>query len=307
MGLLDRAIATTVPAIPKPLVRKVSSRYIAGRNLREAVRTVRQLNAEGSAATLDVLGEGVRDVSQAEETVREYKRALDLLATENLNSGVSVKLTALGLDLDQSQCRNNIKRILEYAAARDRFVRVDMEDSPYTERTIQTVLDLHADYGNTGAVVQAYMRRSVFDVERLAERKVSVRLCKGIYVEPRRVAYKNFDVVRENYVWLLEKLFRAGCYVGVATHDEYLVWHALRLVHDLGVPGSGYEFQMLLGLGVDEPLRKILVGAGHRMRVYVPYGEQWYEYSVRRLKENPKVATYVTRDVVAEMANYLRR
>lgn len=305
MGLLDTAIAQSVPLIPKPVVRKVSSRYIAGRNIEEAIETVRELNAEGCAGTLDVLGEGIKRMSEADETVREYERALDIIAAEDLDSGVSVKLTALGLELDESRCNENVRRILDHAAARNRFVRIDMEDSPYTERTIRTVLDLHERYGNTGAVVQAYMRRSVHDVERLAERKVSVRLCKGIYIEPRKVAYKNFDVVRENYVWLLEKLLRAGCYVGIATHDEYLVWHALRLVHDLGIPKSGYEFQMLLG--VDEPLRKILVGAGHRMRVYVPYGKQWYEYSIRRLKENPKVATYVARDVLEEAASYIKR
>lgn len=305
MGILDRTIAGSVPLIPKPVVRKVSSRYIAGRNLDEAIQTVRELNAEGCAGTLDVLGESVTQMSQADETLDEYERALDIIAAEDLDSGVSVKLTALGLDLEEAKCRRNVEHILDHARERNRFVRIDMEDSPYTEKTIQTVLDLHGSHGNTGAVVQACMRRSIHDVERLAEQRVSVRLCKGIYVEPRKVAYKNFDVVRENYVWLLEKLFRAGCYVGVATHDEYLVWHALRLIHDLEIPRSGYEFQMLLG--VDEPLRKILVGAGHRMRVYIPYGEQWYEYSIRRLKENPKVATYVTRDVLAEITSYLRR
>lgn len=295
----------TVPVIPKPVVRKVSSRYIAGRDVQGAIQTVRELNAEGSAATLDVLGEGIKNRDEANATLREYRRALDLISAENLDSGVSVKLSAFGLDLDEDFCRANVQEILTYAKERDRFVRIDMEDSPYTRKTIQTVLDLYRSHGNTGAVIQAYMRRSVHDVERLAEAGVSVRLCKGIYIEPRRLAFKNFDIVRENYIWLLEKLLRAGCYVGVATHDEYLVWHALRLVHDLGVPKSGYEFQMLLG--VDEPLRRILVEAGHRMRVYVPYGEQWYEYSTRRLKENPKVATYVTRDVIGEITGYLKR
>lgn len=305
MSLLDRVIAGSVPAVPKPLVRKISSRYIAGGDLEGAIQTVHELNAEGCAATLDVLGESTRSKEQTLGTLREYKNALDLIAKEDLNSGISVKLTAFGLNLDEDLCRANLEEILVHAAERDRFVRMDMEDSPYTEKTMDTVLDFHERHGNTGAVVQAYMRRSVRDVERLAEAGVSVRLCKGIYVEPRRIAYKNFDVVRENYAWLLEKLFRAGCFVGVATHDEYLVWHALRLVHDLGIPKDGYEFQMLLG--VDESLRKILVAAGHRMRVYVPYGEEWYEYSVRRLKENPKVATYVARDVLGEMADLIKR
>lgn len=304
MGIVDKVIAGSVPAVPKPIVRKISSRYIAGENLDGAIETVRELNAENCAGTLDVLGESTKSKGEAMETLKEYKDALDAIAKEDLDTGVSVKLTALGLDLDEEMCRANLEDILLYAAERNRFVRVDMEDSPYTEKTIETVLDFHGRHKNTGAVVQACLRRSIHDVERLAEAGVSVRLCKGIYDEPRRIAYKNFDVVRENYVWLLEKLFRAGCYVGVATHDEYLVWHTLRLVHDLGLGRDKYEFQMLLG--VDEPLRKILVGAGRRMRVYVPYGEEWYEYSTRRLKENPRVATYVARDVVKEMTGFIK-
>ncbi|CAN5484340.1 MAG: proline dehydrogenase family protein [Actinomycetota bacterium] len=305
MGIVDKVIAGSVPAVPKPVVRKISSRYIAGENLDGAIATVRKLNAENCAGTLDVLGEGAKSKSQAMETLREYKLALDRISSEDLDTGVSVKLTALGLNLDEELCRANLEEILNHAAERDRFARVDMEDSPYTEKTIETVLDFHGRHKNTGAVVQACLRRSIHDVERLAEAGVSVRLCKGIYDEPRRIAYKNFDVVRENFVWLLEKLFRAGCYVGVATHDEYLVWHTLRLVHELGLGRGDYEFQMLLG--VEDPLRKILVGAGHRMRVYVPYGEEWYEYSTRRLKENPKIATYVARDVIKEMTDFIKR
>ncbi len=305
MGVVDKIIAGSVPAVPKPIVRKISGRYIAGSDLDGAIATVRKLNAERCAGTLDVLGESTKSKKQAMGTVREYKNALDRISSEDLDTGVSVKLTALGLNLDEEMCRANLEEILNYAAERGRFARVDMEDSPYTEKTIETVLDFHGRHENTGAVVQAYLRRSIHDVERLAEAGVSVRLCKGIYDEPRRIAYKNFDVVRENYVWLLEKLFRAGCYVGVATHDEFLVWHTLRLVHELGLDRGDYEFQMLLG--VDEPLRKILVGAGHRMRVYVPYGEEWYEYSTRRLKENPKIATYVARDVIKEMTDFIKR
>jgi proline dehydrogenase len=194
---------------------------------------------------------------------------------------------------------------MSYAAERGRFVRVDMEDSPYTSTTIEHVLDFHRRHGNTGAVIQAYMRRSVEDVERLARAGVSVRLCKGIYVEPRKIAYKNFDVVRENFVYLLEKLMAAGCYVGVATHDEYLVWHALRLARELGLGRDRYEFQMLLG--VDEPLRRILVDAGHKVRVYVPYGKDWYAYSTRRLQENPRIATYVARDVIEGIVKTIKR
>jgi proline dehydrogenase len=156
-----------------------------------------------------------------------------------------------------------------------------------------------------GAVIQAYMRRSLEDVCRLVEAGVTVRLCKGIYDEPRKIAYKDFDTVRQNYIFLLDELLKGGTYVGIATHDEFLIWHALRLIHQLEVPEDRYEFQMLLG--VDEELRGILVGAGHKLRVYVPFGEEWYEYSSRRLRENPKIAGYVAKDVLGSVASTIRR
>jgi proline dehydrogenase len=180
-----------------------------------------------------------------------------------------------------------------------------MEDSPYTAVTLEMVIDLHERRENVGAVIQAYMRRSLEDVCRLIEAGVTVRLCKGIYDEPRKIAYKDFDTVRQNYIFLLDELLKGGSYVGIATHDEFLIWHTLRLIHQLEVPEDRYEFQMLLG--VDEELRRILVGAGHKVRVYVPFGEEWYEYSSRRLKENPKIAGYVARDVIGSVASAINR
>ena len=305
MGIVDRAIANSVPMIPRPVVRRVSRRYMAGEDLRQAVETVRDLNEQGCVATLDVLGETAKDRSDATGKLEQYKRVVDAISENDLESGISVKLTGLGLDLDEGLCRSNLGEIIVYAKARGRFVRVDMEDSSYTARTIRMVLDMHERHENTGAVVQAYLRRSLGDVERLVEAGVSVRLCKGIYVEPREVAYKGFDTVRQSFVMLLEEFLQAGVYVGVATHDEHLVLHALRLVHKLKVPKDRYEFQMLLG--VDEQLRRILVGGGHKVRVYVPFGEDWYEYSTRRLKENPKIARYVTQDVIGSIVGVAKR
>ncbi|PLS86873.1 MAG: proline dehydrogenase [Actinobacteria bacterium] len=305
VGMLDRVIANSVPVIPRPIVRRISRRYMAGESLPEAVATVRGLNGQGCLATLDVLGEFTRDRADAAEKLEQYKRVVDAIVEHDLKSGISVKLTGLGLDLDEGLCRSNLEEVIVYAKARGRFVRVDMEDSSHTQQTIRIVLDMHERHGNTGAVVQAYLRRSLGDVEHLAEAGVSVRLCKGIYVEPREVAYKGFDTVRQNFVFLLEKLMEAGCYVGVATHDEHLVWHALRISHELKLPKDRYEFQMLLG--VDEPLRRILVGAGHKVRVYVPFGKDWYEYSTRRLKENPQIARYVAQDVARSVVGLIKR
>ncbi|MBA3426871.1 MAG: proline dehydrogenase family protein [Rubrobacter sp.] len=304
MSILDKALANSVPLIPRPVVKRISSRYIAGDTLGEAVEVVRALNEEGCAATIDVLGESTENKAEAAATLGDYKEVLDALVGNDLDSGISVKLTDLGLTLNEELCRANLEEIVEYAAARDRFVRVDMEDSPHTEKTINIVLGLRERHENVGAVIQAYMRRSIEDVVRLVEAGVPVRLCKGIYDEPREVAYKDFDTVRQNYIFLLDELLKGGVYVGIATHDEFLIWHALRLIHQLDVPKGSYEFQMLLG--VDEELRRILLAAGHRLRVYVPFGEEWYEYSSRRLKENPRIARYVTRDMIEEAAGLIK-
>jgi proline dehydrogenase len=299
VGIIDRAIAESVPAIPRPIVRRISRRYIAGDTLEDAVETVRNLNRSGCVATIDVLGESTESKADAAATLRDYKRVIDALDEHGLDSGISVKLTGLGLTLDKELCRANLEEIVSYAARAGRFVRVDMEDSPYTGVTLDFVIDLHERRENVGAVIQAYMRRSLEDVCRLIDAGVTVRLCKGIYDEPRRLAYKDFDTIRQNYIFLLDELLKGGTYVGIATHDEFLIWHALRLIHQLEMPEDRYEFQMLLG--VDEELRGILVGAGHKLRVYVPFGEQWYEYSSRRLKENPKIAGYVARDVLGSV------
>ena len=304
MGVIDKAIANSVPVIPRPIVKRISSRYIAGDTLEEAVSTVRDLNERGCVATIDLLGESTESKADAAGKLKDYKKVVDTLDEHDLRSGISVKLTGLGLALNEELCRANLEEIVEYAADKGRFVRVDMEDSPYTRVTLDMVVELHERYENVGAVIQAYMRRSLEDVCRLAEAGVTVRLCKGIYDEPRRIAYKDFDTVRENYRLLLEELLRGGAYVGIATHDEFLVWHALRLIHQLEVPKDRYEFQMLLG--VDEELRGILVNAGHKLRVYVPFGEDWYEYSTRRLKENPKIAGYVAKDVIGSITGKVK-
>ena len=305
MGIVDKAIANSMPAIPRPIVKRISSRYIAGDTLDEAISTVRNLNEEGCVTTIDLLGESTESKADAAAKLKDYEKVVDALDEHDLKGGISVKLTGLGLTLNEQLCRANLEEIVGYAADRDRFVRVDMEDSPHTEATLRIVHDTYRHHENTGAVLQAYMRRSIEDVQNVIDAGYSVRLCKGIYDEPRSIAYKDFDTVRQNYIFLLDELLKGGVYVGIATHDEFLIWHALRLIHQLGVPEDRYEFQMLLG--VDEELRSILVGAGHKLRVYVPFGEDWYEYSTRRLKENPKIAGYVARDVIGSMTARAKR
>src|SRR5581483_9971338 len=215
------------------------------------------------------------------------------LDAAGLDAGVSVKLTALGLELDHDLCRDNLEAVARDAVARGRFVRIDMEDSSTTERTLQLYRVLR-DEGHTriGVVLQAYMRRTLDDIAGLDD----VRLCKGIYVEPHSIAYRDFHEVRANYVRALEKPVAQGAYVGIATHDEYLLQQALRIVRDAGLPRDRYEFQMLLGVRPERGDE--LVADGHRLRIYVPFGTHWYEYSLRRLQENPKIAGYVAGDTV---------
>ena len=292
MALLDRAIVRLLPAVPKPVVQRLSSRYIAGPSLDDAIRVVRKLNAKGKLATIDVLGEDVTAPDEARAIAGQYHDALARIDEEQLDSNISVKLTGLGLELDYELCRENLESVVGDAAARDNFVRIDMEDSSTTDRTLQLYRELHADgRGNLGVVLQAYLLRTVSDLPGLD----NVRLCKGIYVEPPEIAIREYDAVRANYVRSLEALVEQGSYVGIATHDEHLIRAALRIVRAAGLERDAYEFQMLLGVRPERADE--LVADGHRVRIYVPYGSHWYEYSVRRLQENPKMAGYVASDL----------
>ena len=296
MSAFNRLLVTGLPAVPKPIVGRVASRYVAGEELADAVRVIRDLNQQGAMATVDVLGEEVSERGKATAAVEEYLRAFEAIDREKLDCNVSIKLTMLGLKIDEGFCRDNVARIVEAAKRIDNFVRIDMEDHTTTDATIRIYRELHARYGNLGVVLQAYMRRTLRDIEELPP-GASVRLCKGIYVEPRRVAWKGYETVRHNYVQALDKLLTQGVYVGIATHDEYLTCAASALIDKHGLTRDRYEFQMLLG--VDEELRRILIESGHRLRVYVPYGRDWYPYSIRRLRENPEVARYVLKAMMS--------
>lgn len=291
MSAFNRVLVTGLPAVPKPIVGRVASRYVAGETLDDAVRVVRGLNGQGAMATVDLLGEEVHERDKATAAVEEYRHVFDAIAREGLDSNVSIKLTLLGLKIDEGFCRDNVARIAETAKGYGNFIRIDMEDSTCTDATLRIYQELQERYGNLGVVLQAYMRRTLSDIDGLPAAGGNVRLCKGIYVEPRRIAWKGYETVRANFVAALEKLILRGIYVGIATHDEYLACQATALVDKHGLQPHQYEFQMLLG--VDEELRRILIAAGHRLRVYVPYGRDWYPYSIRRLRENPEVARHV--------------
>jgi proline dehydrogenase len=297
LAIFDRAIVRLLPAVPRPVVQKLSGRYIAGPELKDARETVRHLNGEGKLATIDVLGEEITTAEEAAAIVRAYQDVFADIERCGLDSGVSVKLTALGLKLGRDLCRDNLRTVVVDAASRGNFVRIDMEDSSTTDDTLQLYRELRAEgHTNLGVVLQAMLRRTLADVEALAALTPSVRLCKGIYVEPADVAYQDDQAVRASFVRALEALLDAGCYVGIATHDEWLLGEAERLVAEHGLDRDEYEFQMLLGV---RPQRgDELVAAGHRLRIYVPFGRHWYAYSLRRLQENPRIAGYIAADTL---------
>lgn len=296
MRLLDSVIAKTLPFAPKALVKVVAKRYIAGETLQDAMETVAQLNEQGALGTVDVLGEFVKS---REIATFETNRAVDVLQairSSNVRSGLSVKLTSLGLDIDPGFCRDNMRRILTRARELNIFVRIDMENSPYTDETLAIGKEMREEFGTgVGVVLQAYMRRTLSDIHALAPTGMSFRLCKGIYIEPEEIAWKGREEVRQNYLRCLQAILDHGCYVGIATHDTVLIDGAKKMIAERNLTSAEYEFQMLLG--VCEQERQKLIAEGHKMRVYVPFGEDWYGYSIRRLKENPAIAGHVLKAI----------
>jgi proline dehydrogenase len=288
----DRAIVRLLPAVPRSIVQRLSAPYIGGATLEEGRAVVARLNAEGKLATVDVLGEEVTRQAEAEAVASAYHAALDAIAADGLESHVSVKLTALGLEIDLDLCRSLLATVVADAAARGNFVRIDMEHSGCTDATLQLYRELReAGRDNVGIVLQSCLRRTLADVDALSDLRPSVRLCKGIYVEPSSIAFTGRPQIRDNFLLALDALLEAGCYVGIATHDEWLIERSLERVD--GMERDDYELQMLLG--VREERATELVEAGHRLRVYVPYGERWYEYSLRRLQENPALAGMIAK------------
>ncbi len=296
MSFLNKVIVQALPIIPKPVVGRVARRYIAGITLPDGIQTVRNLNARHMMATMDLLGEDVKDIREATRVKENILPILRAIKENHLESNVSIKPTQLGLKIDKDLCYQNIKEIVNEASRLGNFVRIDMEDATTTDETLELYRRLRTEgVGNTGVVIQAYMRRSEADVRALVKEGANFRLCKGIYNESPAIAFKGRQEIRENYLRLLDIILEAGCYVGIATHDDILIDGALARISTRALNKDRYEFQMLLG--VREKRRDQIVRDGHRLRVYVPFGEQWYAYSTRRLKENPMMAWYITKAI----------
>ena len=296
MSLFNKLVVSSLPLVPKSIVRRFANRYIAGETLADAVQCVRQIKSEGACATLDVLGEDIFTKEEAVESRKKSVEALNAINREKLDSNLSIKLTSLGLKLDKEFCRKNVREILKVAAQQNIFVRFDMEDSTCTTDTLEIFRTLHKDFPNTGVVLQAYLFRTEEDAASLIrEGMKNFRLCKGIYKEAASIAFQSREDVQKNYLKVLRVMFELKAYVGIATHDSVLVEGGNSIIGQLGLKKTEYEFQMLLG--VRPELRNKLVKDGHKLRLYVPFGESWYAYSMRRFKENPEIAGYVAKAV----------
>ena len=292
MNLTNRLILSFIQLLPKVLVKPFAMRYIAGEGLDDAMRVVGALNFKNLMATLDVLGENVSTKEESAAAARTCEGILRAIDENRLNSNLSIKLTQLGLKIDEDFCHSNVKRLLEIASGYNNFVRVDMEDSSTTSSTLNLYARLRSDgFKNLGVVIQANMRRSEEDIRRLIPLKANVRLCKGAYLEPEAISFRDKGKIRLNYLNLLKMLLDSGCYVGIATHDDFLITGAYQHIQKMKLKSTDYEFQVLYGARTK--LRDKMIADGHRVRVYVPFGQHWYPYSIRRFQENPQILLYV--------------
>lgn len=300
--MIKKLIARILPYMPKKLVWIFSKRYIAGQNLGDAIRVAQELNKLGIKVTIDLLGEYITRMEEAQAYLNQYLEIIDTANQNKIDGNFSIKPSMFGLLLDKEVCYRNIRTIVMKAAVYNSFVRIDMEDSQCVDLEIEIYRKLKAEFpGNVGLVVQAYMRRTMDDLKNLLdlhskEIPLSYRLCKGIYIEPAEIAFKGYQEVRDHFLADLEFMFQNGIYPGIATHDKFLVEGAYRLIDKYKAPHEMYEFQMLYG--VTPELRNSIVERGHAMRVYVPFGKHWFGYSTRRLKENPNMVWHILKALV---------
>jgi proline dehydrogenase len=299
--MFNKLIAATLPYFPKKFIWIFSRSYISGETIEDAMRASIELNGRKIKVTLDVLGEFIKSLEEAEANKKEYLHLIEVTSQNKIDGNFSVKPTSFGLLIDKDVCYSHIREIVAKAASFNNYIRIDMEDSPCTDLEIELFRRLKAEFPkNVGLVLQAYLKRTYSDIEKMLdlnspEGSLNYRLCKGIYVEPEAIAFKKYEEINKHYLEDLELMFKKKVYAGIATHDRQLVEGAFRLIGKYNVPKKMYEFQMLYG--VTPGLRESIVNAGHTMRVYVPFGKQWFGYSTRRLKENPKMASHIIKAI----------
>ncbi|MGY8808731.1 MAG: proline dehydrogenase family protein [Fidelibacterota bacterium] len=297
MKLINYLIIQIIPFLPKIFVRLVASPYIAGITDDEMLTNVKKLNDKGYDVAIDILGEHVTTKEEATEITKRYANLYDRIALQDLNANLSIKLTHIGQDLGYDLVEHNLMTLVSAAKKHNNFLRLDMENSPYTSETINLYKKAFENYSNVGIVLQAYMHRSMDDINTLSNEMFNVRICKGIYIENENIAYSDYQKIRDNYIELVQRALIKGSYVGIASHDEYLIDKLYTWIKKNKISTSKYEFQILHGVPMEKKLQQ-LIKEGNKVRVYVPYGDNWYDYSIRRLKENPKMAGYIIKNLV---------
>ena len=300
MKLINNLIIQILPFLPKFLVKIVASPYIAGITDEEMLQNVEKLNRKGFKVAIDILGEHVKTENEAEKITKRYSRIYDEINKRNLLANISIKLTHIGQDLGIDIVRNNLSKLVEAAKKNNNFLRLDMENVPYTSETIQLYKEMFNNYNQIGIVIQAYLHRSIDDIKALSNDKFNVRICKGIYVEDPHLVLNDYNDIRENYISLVKESLNNGSYVGIATHDEFLIDSLYSWILENNISKDRYEFQVLHGVPMQKKLKKLMED-GNIVRVYLPYGDNWYDYSVRRLKENPKMAGYIIKNLFSSI------
>ena len=296
MKLINNLIIQIIPFLPKFFVKIVASPYIAGISDNEMLNKVQQLNDKGFKVAIDILGEHVETENEANEVTSRYVSIYNEISKRNLSANISIKLTHIGQDLGLEVVRNNLTRLVQAARKNNNFLRLDMENTPYTSETIKLYKEMFEDYNQIGIVIQAYLLRSLDDIKSLSNENFNVRICKGIYVENPELVLNDYDDIRQNFIRLVKEAINNGSYVGIATHDEFLIDNLYEWIIQNNISKNQFEFQVLHGVPMKKKLKK-LMNEGNTVRVYLPYGDNWYDYSVRRLKENPKMAGYIIKNL----------
>ena len=295
MSLFNSIVTSALPILPKWFAKPFARPYVAGQTEDDAVTHIRTLNEKGFSATVDILGEHVLTKEEARDITAQYCHLYDRILNESLDCNISMKPTHLGLNISLAEAMSNITTILKKAQEYENFLRIDMENSPFTDQTIEIYHHCKTIYNNVGVVIQSYLHRSIDDILFLANDQFNSRICKGIYKESKYIAYQNREEIQDNFLTLAKTMATRNAYSAFATHDQELIDRLLDWIITDKVPKDLFEFQVLYGVPMNGRLEALL-GAGYKVRVYVPYGPDWFDYSVRRLKENPKIISYVLKN-----------
>jgi proline dehydrogenase len=295
MSLFNSIVTSALPILPKWFAKPFARPYVAGQTEDDAITHIRTLNEKGFSATVDILGEHVLTKEEARDITAQYCHLYDRILNESLDCNISMKPTHVGLNISLAEAMSNITTILKKAQEHENFLRIDMENSPFTDQTIEIYHHCKTIYNNVGVVIQSYLHRSIDDILFLADDQFNSRICKGIYKESEYIAYQNREKIQDNFLTLAKTMSTRNAYSGFATHDQDLIDRLLDWIIKDKIPKDLFEFQVLYGVPMNGRLEALL-GAGYKVRVYVPYGPDWFDYSVRRLTENPKIISYVLKN-----------